>query len=657
MGEMHVLITFFYTTVLYLTLTPFATSVYFKISSFGSNNNEIQYRGSAVPSSGSIAFTPVNYVCQVGQAIYADRVQMWDSKSGKVSDFTTRFSFTIDTNDQPSNQYGDGFAFFIGPADFQIPTNSAGSFLGLYNLSNYRESPQNQMIHVEFDSFVDSDWDPEYEHVGINKNSIFSANYTAWNAGNHSGSVADVIITYNAQTKMLMVSWTYNNPSPPETSSVSYHVDLKEFLTEWVTVGFSAGTGNLKEKNSLLYWEFNSSLNGKWRNPQEGSGSGSGISGYIVPGVIGGIIGLAIAMMIISMVAFMFKKGWIKYTGTVTIEAIPEKIESEVRHAPFRYTYSDLHLATNGFSNDNKLGEGGFGGVYKGRLTVSSVNQEVAVKRISEHSTQGENEYTAEVKTIGKLNHPNLVELVGWCDDEGKFLLIYKIMPNGSLDYYLFGDKGPLVWSNRYKIAQGLALALHHLHEEQGENYIIHRDIKSSNVMLDSEFNPKLGDFGLARLKDNNEQGSKVTKVAGTMGHCAPEYVSSGKASKATDMYSFGVTVLEIGSGRNVEDETCNIDLVKWVWDLYGKKQLRSTIDVKLSDVDEKEYNCLMMVGLSCTHPDPTKRLTIKGVIKALEKVIPPEVPIDMPIPRYDTPTNHPSTSELSSHAESHHQK
>ncbi|CAH1421651.1 unnamed protein product [Lactuca virosa] len=362
MGQlMHVLITFFYSNMFYLTFTPFASSVYFKISSFTSNNNEILYRGSAAPSSGAVQLNPVNYVCQVGQAIYADRVQMWDSSSGKVSDFTTRFSFTIDTNDQLN--YGDGFAFFLGPADFQIPPNSAGSFLGLYNLSNYRESSENHMFHVEFDSFVDTDWDPLYEHVGINKNSIFSANTTAWSAGNHSGDVADVTISYSAQTMMMIVSWTYNNPTP-ETSSVSYHVDLKEVLTEWVTIGFSAGTGNLKEKNTLLYWEFDSSLNGKWRNPEERSGIST--AGYLVPGAIGVIIGMVIATIIGIPVFILFKKGcWIKGKGRRTKKSTQEKnkliktsssadIESEGRSAPLKYSYSDLLLATNGFSDDNR---------------------------------------------------------------------------------------------------------------------------------------------------------------------------------------------------------------------------------------------------------------------------------------------------------------
>nr|KAJ0211984.1 hypothetical protein LSAT_V11C400212420 [Lactuca sativa] len=620
----------------YLTFTPFASSLYFKISSFTSNNNQILYRGSAAPSSGAVQLNPVNYVCQVGQAIYADRVQMWDSSSGKVADFTTRFSFTIDTDDQAN--YGDGFAFFLGPADFQIPPNSAGSFLGLYNLSNYRESSQNHMIHVEFDSFVDTDWDPSYEHVGINKNSIFSANTTAWSAGNHSVDVADVTISYSSQTMLLIVSWTYNNPTP-ETSSVSYHVDIKEVLTEWVTIGFSAGTGNLKEKNTLLSWEFDSSLNGIWRSPEERPGVST--AGYLVPGAIGVIIGMVIATIIIGILLFIFfKKGcWIKGKGRRTKKSTQEKnklikksssadIESEGRSAPLKYSYSDLLLATNGFSHKNKLGAGGSGDVYKGRLPIPFL-QEVAVKKISDDSTQGENECAAEVATIGKLKHPNLVELVGLCEEQGKFLLIYEIMPNGSLDSYLFGNKGPLGWSNRYKIVQGLASALHHLHEEQGETYVIHRDIKPSNVMLDLEFNPKLGDFGLARLKDSNEQGSKTTKVAGTLGYFAPEYVTSRKASKATDMYSFGVTVLEIGSGRSVANQISDMDLIEWVTHLYREKQLLLTVDERLShDVNEKQYNCLMTVGLSCTHPDPSKRLIIEEVIHALKHVIPPKVPV-----------------------------
>lgn len=170
-------------------------------------------------------------------------------------------------------------------------------------------------------------------------------------------------------------------------------------------------------------------------------------------------------------------------------------------------------------------------------------------------SKQGKKEYIAEVKIISKLRHKNLVQLIGWCHEKGEFLLIYEFMPNGSLDSHLFGGQNPLSWALRYKIALGLASALLYLHEEW-EQSIIHRDIKSSNVMLDSNFNARLGDFGLARLMDQ-EFGIKTTRPAGTFGYMAPEYVSKGKASKASDVYSFGVVALEIACGRrSIESKT-----------------------------------------------------------------------------------------------------
>ncbi|GAB2231562.1 hypothetical protein Droror1_Dr00010570 [Drosera rotundifolia] len=169
----------------------------------------------------------------------------------------------------------------------------------------------------------------------------------------------------------------------------------------------------------------------------------------------------------------------------------------ETGRGPRRFTYMQLIQATNTFAESKKLGEGGFGGVYKGMLT--NPDTDIAVKRVSKGSKQGEKEYVSEVKIISKLRHRNLVQLLGWCHERGDLLLVYEFMANGSLDAHLFGSRPPLPWPVRHKIALGLASALLYLHEE-GEQCVVHRDIKSSNIMLDLNFNPKLGDFGLARL-------------------------------------------------------------------------------------------------------------------------------------------------------------
>ncbi|KAF9611872.1 hypothetical protein IFM89_036655 [Coptis chinensis] len=197
---------------------------------------------------------------ECSRATYAEKVQIWDSKSGTLTDFTTHFSFFIDT--QGSTSYGHGLAFFLAPVGFQIPPNSAGGFLGLFNTTTTDAMSQNQIIIIEFDSFPNPEWDPPVEHVGINNNSIASAKYVSWNASLHSGDTANVWITYNASSKNLSVYWTYEfNPVFQGESLLSYQVDLMRVLPEWVMIGFSAATGMYGERHSLQSWEFNSRLN------------------------------------------------------------------------------------------------------------------------------------------------------------------------------------------------------------------------------------------------------------------------------------------------------------------------------------------------------------------------------------------------------------
>ncbi|XP_050275421.1 L-type lectin-domain containing receptor kinase IX.1-like [Quercus robur] len=214
-------------------------------------------------------------------------------------------------------------------------------------------------------------------------------------------------------------------------------------------------------------------------------------------------------------------------------------------------------------------------------------------------------------------------------------------MPNGSLDSHLFGAKIMLKWPVRYKIAEGLASAILYLHEEW-EQCVVHRDIKSSNIMLDSNFNAKLGDFGLARLVDH-ELGLQTTVLAGTMGYLAPECFTTGTASKESDVYSFGVVCLEIACGRKPVDPRAGpskVRLVEWVWDLYGNGQLLEAVDERLGmEFDEGQIKSLMVVGLWCCHPDPTSRPSIRQVIHVLNfEASLPNLPSKLPVPMYVGP-------------------
>ncbi|KAJ0041267.1 hypothetical protein Pint_27755 [Pistacia integerrima] len=240
---------------------------------FDPSVNNILYQGDAVPSVGTVEMNnKYTYFCRVGWATYAERVPLWDPDTGKLSDFSTRFSFVIDTQNRSS--YGNGLAFFLAPAEFQIPPNSAGGFLGLFNTTTAYSS-SNQIVMVEFDSFSNREWDPAdvKDHVGINNNSISSAVYTRWNASSHSGDIADTWITYNATTKNVSVSWSYRTtPNSQENTHLFYKIDLMKVLPKWVTIGFSAATGVNLERHILQSWEFNSILdkmdtsNGKEKN-------------------------------------------------------------------------------------------------------------------------------------------------------------------------------------------------------------------------------------------------------------------------------------------------------------------------------------------------------------------------------------------------------
>ena len=400
---------------------------------------------------------------------------------------------------------------------------------------------------------------------------------------------------------------------------------MKDVLPEWVSVGFSAATGAGTEFHTILSWSFSSTLEVEDGSRKNNLGLGIGLA-----------VSSAVVCCALGVLWFIFRRRRVSRNTEDLGDDDNMDIEFEKGTWPRRFTYRELLNATNNFTEQGKLGEGGFGGVYKGLLSESNI--EVAVKRVSRGSKQGKKEYMSEVKIISRLRHKNLVQLIGWCHEQRELLLVYEYMPNKSLDSHLFGAEITLIWPIRYKIAQGLASALLYLHEGW-EQCVVHRDIKSSNIMLDSNFNAKLGDFGLARLVDP-ELGSQTTVLAGTMGYLAPECVTTGRASKESDVYSFGVVSLEIACGRKPIEpraEPSKVRLVEWVWDLYGKDQLLEAVDKGLGmKFDKEQIESLMVVGLWCCHPDPTIRPSIRKVIHVLNFEAPlPNLPSRFPIPMY----------------------
>ncbi|XP_054808946.1 L-type lectin-domain containing receptor kinase IX.1-like [Prosopis cineraria] len=596
----------------FLSSAFFVDSLYIKKSGFGSTDADILYLGSAGSRAGAVPFNMNDkYTCQVGWVIYARRVKLWDSNTGRIADFTSHYSFTIDTQ-------------------------------GLYNTTTGL-SPESQIVHVEFDSYANTEWGETTEHVGINNNTVVSSVSTYWNATLHSDDPADVWITYNSTSKNLSVSWKYQKThSPRENTSLSYLIDLSKALPEWVTVGFSAATGAYGELNTLLSWEFNSTLDDTEQNENKTT----------LPVILSTVLGSVVLIVGGAIVAYALlwrrKKTRIKKEEGVNLTSMDDDLERGA--GPRRFSRRELTKATNNFSEDRKLGQGGFGAVYRGYFP--DIDLTVAVKKISRGSRQGKREYVTEVRVISQLRHRNLVQLIGWCHEGGEFLLVYEFMPNGSLDAHLSGKKPPLPWNVRHRIALGLASGILYLHEEW-QQCVVHRDIKSSNIMLDSSFNVKLGDFGLAKLMEH-DLGPQTTGLAGTVGYMAPEYVSTGRASKESDIYSFGVVALEIATGRKANDLMTDgygeIGLIEWVWDHYGRGELALAMDKNFQkDYNEREVECLMTVGLWCVHPDKNLRPSIRQAIQVLcFEVAMPDLPLKKPVPMYCGPT-----SEITSEAAS----
>ncbi|XP_073107349.1 L-type lectin-domain containing receptor kinase IX.1-like [Elaeis guineensis] len=506
----------------------------------------------------------------MGSVVYDEPVPLWDKASGKLANFTSNFSFTIDGLNQTRS--ADGIAFFLSSYPYYNETfnHSWGGALGIFD-RNGTNMTRNKIVAVEFDSYINPEYnDSSAHHMGIDIHRIVSVAHVELNTNIRKNIILSASVSYNARTRNLSI-FLSNYSDPTRNWSLSYGVDLRDYLPEKVAVGFSASTGDLFEVHTIHSWSFSSSDLGLRHKMSKALGFG------IATGVLVSL--LCVMFFIRKYVCKMVSRNMAEEEDMAMDVLVGDAIERAT--GPRRFPYSVLLSATRNFAKERKLGEGGFGEVYMGVL--HDLKLEVAVKRISRDSKQGKREYISEITTISQLRHRNLVQLLGYCHERGELLLVYEYMMNGSLDYHLYGKDRFLTWPVRYKIALGLASALLYLHEEW-QQCIIHRDVKPSNVMLDSEFNAKLGDFGLARLMDH-DCNPPTTVLMGTRGYIAPEYAVTGKPSKESDVYSFGVVILEIACGRKpVEDKEKNgkVNLVQWVWELYGRRMYLTAADERL---------------------------------------------------------------------------
>ncbi|KAK2644371.1 hypothetical protein Ddye_019566 [Dipteronia dyeriana] len=342
----------------------------------------------------------------------------------------------------------------------------------------------------------------------------------------------------------------------------------------------------------------------------------SGISASIIIAIIAPIT--AAAVLSVAGYCFLTRRARRKKYNSVLDEIAAGNDITTIES--LQYDFGTIQAATNGFSTDNKLGAGGFGEVYKG---VLSSGQEIAVKRLSSSSGQGTEEFKNEVVLVAKLQHRNLVRLLGFCLEGEEKLLVYEFVTNKSLDYFLFDPEkqGQLDWSRRYKIIGGIARGILYLHEDSRLR-IIHRDLKASNVLLDSDMNPKISDFGMARIFGVDQTQANTNRIVGTYGYMSPEYAMHGQFSVKSDVFSFGVLVLEIITGKknsNFYQTDGAADLLSYAWKHWRDGTPMEVLDSNLTDsYSRNEVMRCIHVGLLCVQEDPTARPTMATVVLML---------------------------------------
>uniref|UniRef100_A0A2N9FTH2 non-specific serine/threonine protein kinase n=2 Tax=Fagus sylvatica TaxID=28930 RepID=A0A2N9FTH2_FAGSY len=607
----------------------------FIFNGFNNSENLTREGASIFKPSGALKLT--NATANVtGQAFYTRPIQMFNNKSRSypnASSFSTSFVFAIRPA-ATSSRGGYGLAFILSPST-KFPGAQPGHYLGIFSSSN-DGNPSNHIFAVEFDTVKghNETSDSEGNHVGININSMSSnaSRPAGYYDKNDDANLEEIILESNKPIRAwieydgvervvnVTISYSLEEIDKPKKPLISRHIDLTPILKETMYVGFSAATGKKTSFHYILAWSF--AINGAapllnisqlpLPPPSEESSSAFKPQVKVVIAIIS-----AFTLVLLGILFFFtcYKKMTRK-----------ESLEDWELDCPHRFKYKDLYAATKGFKESEVIGVGGFGAVYKG--IVPATGNEVAVKKIIQNSSQGMREFAAEIESLGRLRHKNLVNLQGWCKHKNDLLIVYDYIPNGGLDSLIFKPRNNFVltWDARYNILKGVALGLLYLHEEW-EQVVIHRDVKSSNVLIDAELNARLGDFGLARLFDHDKL-SYTTNVVGTIGYLAPELARTGKVSTSSDVFAYGILLLEVVTGRRPIDNNSFV-LVDWLMECQQLGQILDAVDPKLnSTYVVEEVELVLDLGLLCSHHKPEARPTMRQVARILSRDDPiPAVP------------------------------
>ncbi|KAE8794492.1 L-type lectin-domain containing receptor kinase IV.1-like [Hordeum vulgare] len=628
--QLHILLSLALSLASFTTVTATSEEEGQFVYSGFSGSTDLTLDGTATVTPDGVLKLTNGTVHLKGHAFYPTPWQFSKSPNGVVQSFSIIFVFGM----VPvySDQCTDGMTFFISPTkDFSGAQTS--QYLGLLNITNDGKS-SNHIFAVELDSSQNTEFkDIDDNHVGININSLTSTEarpagfYDDKNNGvfNSLSLVSrkemQVWVDYDGDTTQINVTLAPLKVAKPLMPLVSTTKNLSTVLQDQSYVGFSASTGPIDSLYCVLGWSLGINrpapdidITKLPKLPRIGPKPQSKVLEIVLP------IATAIFIFLVGTTIILLVRRRMRYAE------LHEDWEDE--YGPHRFSYKDLFHATQGFHDANLLGRGGFGKVYKGVLPVSKL--EVAVKRVSHESKQGIKEFIAEIVSIGRIRHRNIVQLLGYCRRKGELLLVYDYMSNGSLDKYLYlqeeeEHKPTLDWARRFEIIKGVASGLFYLHE-RWEKVVIHRDIKASNVLLDSEMNGRLGDFGLSRLYDHGTD-PQTTRVVGTMGYFAPELARTGKATPLTDVYAFGIFILEVTCGRrpiidsNQAEEVGSDILIDWVVEHWSKGSLADTLDMRLqgSNCNLDEVCLALKLGLLCAHPFGNVRPSMRQVMQYLD--------------------------------------
>ncbi|KAE8660904.1 L-type lectin-domain containing receptor kinase VII.1 [Hibiscus syriacus] len=608
-----------------LLFSSVVSSLDFVYNTDFNSTNLFTFGDATIDSSSILSLT--NATFSIGRALYPLKIPVKSSNSSKVLPFSTSFIFAI----SPLKGFlpGHGFAFAFLPSA-GISGASSAQNLGLFNFTNNGD-PNSSIFGVEFDVFANQEFDDINDnHVGVDLNSLKSVASSP--AGFWGGSKDDKLkglklnngVNYQVwidyHDSIINVSLAKVGDIRPRRPLISAFVNLSGVFLDEMHVGFAGSTGQLVESHRILAWSFSNSnfsigdalitANLPSFLPPKDSVFQS--IGFIV-GVTIGVVLLVISFWIVMYFAYFRQRRKRTGKGDDDVE------DWELEYWPHRIGYQEIFAATKAFSDENVIGSGGNGNVYKGVLRGGL---EIAVKKISHESEHGMREFLAEVSSLGRLKHRNLVGLRGWCrNDKRSSILVYDYMENGSVDKRIFDcdEDAMLSWDERVKVLKDVASAIWYLHEGW-EAKVLHRDIKASNVLLDRDMNARLGDFGLARTHHHYESAS-TTRVVGTVGYMAPELIKTGRASTQTDVFCFGVLILEIICGRRPIEEG-KPGLIDWTWMLMERQELVSALDDRLKGKgrhSNEEVERLLQLGLLCAHPEAHVRPTMRQVMKLLE--------------------------------------